>query len=343
MGFWSEVIYIFHGEDTYSLFKETASLEQKFGTGFSEAGDVIRLDLREESFEHLQNAIATLPFFGGTRLLILRNFFEKYSPKAGSKVTNKAHKTDANPNAVQHVKQLLISKPEFTTVIIESPVSQLKNSLLEEFTAIATIKHFPKLTESELQRWVVNYVNQRGGRIAHDAAAALSSMVGVDLWRLSNELDKLILLREDEIIDATSIKEAVVFTRDVNIFTILDAFFATDFLKAIRLLNEMMGTGSNYSYVLSMISRQVRLLLLAKEASSLSMGLGETRSHLGVNNDFVLKKTLKQAQGYSESDLVAFYGKLRDFDLAVKTGRFDPLLGLNIIFGAGITSQRTTG
>ena len=336
------MIYIFHGEDTYSLFKETASVEQEFGSGFSEDGDVIRLDLKEESFEHLQNAIATLPFFGGTRLLILRNFFEKSSFKVGSKVATQTQKADANSNVVHQVKQLLISKPEFTTVIIESPVSQLKNPLLEEFTAIASITHFPRPTESELQRWVVNYVDKRGGRIAHDAAAALSSMVGVDLWRLSNELDKLILLRENEIIDAPSIKEAVVFTRDVNIFTILDAFFATDYLKAIRLLNEIMGTGSNYSYVLSMISRQVRLLLLAKEASSLSMGLGETRSHLGINNDFVLKKTLKQAQGYRESDLVAFYGKLRDFDLAVKTGKFDPLLGLNIIFGAGIRSQGST-
>lgn len=336
------MIYIFHGEDTYSLFKETASVEQKFGAGFSGEGDVIRLDLKEESFEHLQNAVATVPFFGGNRLLILRNFFEKFSPKVGSKTTNKTQKTDVNLNFAHQVKQLLISKPEFTTVIIESPVSQLKNPLFEEFTALASIKHFPRLTESDLQRWVVGYVNQRGGRIAHDAAAVLASMVGVDLWRLSNELDKLILLRENEIIDAVSIKEAVVFTRDVNIFTILDAFFATNYLKAIRLLNEMLGTGSNYSYVLSMISRQVRLLLLAKEASSLSMGLGETRSHLGINNDFVLKKTLKQAQGYRESDLVAFYGKLRDFDLAVKTGRFDPLVGLNIIFGAGIRSQGST-
>ena len=336
------MIYIFHGEDTYSLFKGTATIEEQFGNRFSVNGSVLRLDLKEESFERLQNAIATAPFFGGNRLVILRNFFEKFSPKIVSKVSSQIQKTDANSNLVEQVKQLLVSKPEFTTVIIESPVSQMKNHLFEEFASIAEIRHFPELSESELQRWVVDYVNQRSGKITIDAASTLSNMVGVDLWRLSNELDKLLLLCQDKAIDATSIREAVVFTRDVNIFAILDAFFTGDHLKAIRLLNEILGAGSNYSYVLSMISRQVRLLLLAKEASGLSMGLREARSHLGIGNDFVLKKTLKQARGYHKSDLVAFYGRLRDFDLTVKTGKFDPVLGLNIIFGEGVNSKAIT-
>ena len=138
-----------------------------------------------------------------------------------SRPTNQTQKTDVNLNFAHQVKQLLISKPEFTTVIIESPVSQLKNPLFEEFTALASIKHFPRLTESDLQRWVVGYVNQRGGRIAHDAAAVLASMVGVDLWRLSNELDKLIVLRENEIIDRLISQSGKNLSEEqlINIFT----------------------------------------------------------------------------------------------------------------------------
>lgn len=165
----------------------------------------------------------------------------------------------------------------------------------------------------------------------------LCHMVGIDLWRLSSELEKLLLFCQDSTIDAASIKEAVVFTRDINIFAILDAFFEQDHFKAIRLFDGLLGSGTNFSYVLSMISRQVRLLLLAKETNILDLSLDQARIYLGINNDFILKKTLKQASKYSVRDLIAFYKKLRDFDTAVKTGKCDPRLGLNIIFGESIT------
>ena len=333
------MLYIFHGEDTYSLSQATALIEDSFAQGLSGDNNVIRLDLKEDSFDQLQTLVATVPFWGENRLVILRNLFEKFDSKVLAKVSSRVENVTSTANQIQRLKDLLIATPEFTTVIIESDFPQLGSPLFDDLASVAEVRYFAKLSEGNLQRWVVGYVTDRGGNITAEATSVLCHMVGVDLWRLSSELEKLLLFCQDSTIDAASIKKAVVFARDINIFAILDAFFEKDQFKAIRLFDGLLGSGTNLSYVLSMISRQVRLLLLAKETHILNLGLGQARVYLGTKSDFVLKKTLKQASKYSVHDLIAFYKKLRDFDRAVKTGKCEPGLGLNIIFGESITSQ----
>jgi len=55
----------------------------------------------------------------------------------------------------------------------------------------ATIQEFEPLEDSALKTWVASEAASKGLKISHSALSRLVMFAGNDLWRLSNEIDKL--------------------------------------------------------------------------------------------------------------------------------------------------------
>jgi DNA polymerase-3 subunit delta len=79
-----------------------------------------------------------------------------------------------------------------------------------------------------------------------------------------------------------------------------------------------------------MLHRQVRFIVLAKELLAQKISKLDIQSKLRLS-DYPLQKTLEQADKYSMPRLKQFYEKLLDTDLAIKTGKYDGELALNIL------------
>ena len=52
---------------------------------------------------------------------------------------------------------------------------------------------------------------------------------------------------------------------------------------------------------------------------------------MGVTNQFVLRKTMEQARRHSWSDIMWRYQRLLETDLAIKQGRLEPDLALELL------------
>ena len=69
---------------------------------------------------------------------------------------------------------------------------------------------------------------------------------------------------------------------------------------------------------------------------------GEIRNRLGLTHDFALRKTLEQANRYSLERLIDTYNRLLDADLAIKTGRYQAELALDILVNELCHSRKLT-
>jgi DNA polymerase-3 subunit delta len=80
-----------------------------------------------------------------------------------------------------------------------------------------------------------------------------------------------------------------------------------------------------------MLARQLRLIVRTKDIQTARMSPNELRNSLGLSSEFVARKTLEQAKRYSLPRLKQVYQRLLETDLAIKTGKYEPELALNIL------------
>ena len=111
----------------------------------------------------------------------------------------------------------------------------------------------------------------------------------------------------------------------------IDAVIDNNLPKSETVLLQLLKAGESPSGILSMFARQMRLIVRAKDLKHQKLSDTEIRSRLGINQEFLLRKTLEQASRYTELRLKQVFQKMLDTDIAIKTGIYDPELAINML------------
>mgnify|MGYP001590285205 CR=1 FL=1 len=162
------------------------------------------------------------------------------------------------------------------------------------------------------------------------AVRLLADLVGADLGVLTGEIEKLCLYGRGRRIEETDVRLLVNHAREASVFSLVDALVQRQTPQALRALHQLLDEGAVAPYLLFMITRQFRFLLRAQELVSQGLRQEVLAQRLGLSG-YPLRKTLQQAEEYEAERLEEVYRGLRDTDLAVKTGRQDPELALDLL------------
>ncbi|MEK7806751.1 MAG: DNA polymerase III subunit delta, partial [Chloroflexota bacterium] len=80
-----------------------------------------------------------------------------------------------------------------------------------------------------------------------------------------------------------------------------------------------------------MVERQLRLLALAREGIDQGVKERDLGGIMGGAAPFVVQKTVAQARRLSWQDITRHYHQLLETDLAIKQGRLEPDLALELL------------
>ena len=119
-------------------------------------------------------------------------------------------------------------------------------------------------------------------------------------------------------------------TREANIFMAVDAMIEGRAGVAIGQVHLLLQAGRPAAFVLAMMARQVRLLILAKELKSRRVPQGELGGRLGLAG-YPLRKTLEQAGKTDAQRLVDMHRRLVEADLSIKSTGADEELILDVL------------
>ena len=90
-----------------------------------------------------------------------------------------------------------------------------------------------KLYDDKIPGWISAYVKNKGFRIDDQAAVLLGEYLGVELSKVANELDKLMIGRQPgTTLDAELIEKNIGISKDFNVFELQKAFTKRDVFKA---------------------------------------------------------------------------------------------------------------
>lgn len=173
------------------------------------------------------------------------------------------------------------------------------------------------LNEFEAAKWLAAEAKKRGGELQAREAGALVARAGIDQWRLSNELDKLLL---NGAITVEAIENLVEATPQANAFGLLDAVMQGRPETVKKLLAEAKLSEDPYM-LFGLLSSQIMLL------SALVYGKGRSVDGIAKMlkvHPFPLKKLSPIAARMTTSQLREMIETVAELDDNTKSTGIDP-------------------
>jgi len=175
-----------------------------------------------------------------------------------------------------------------------------------------------KLYDNQIPSWILEYVKERGFSIDNSATAVLSEYLGVDLSKITNELDKLMLVvKKGEQITTKLIEYHIGISKDYNVFELQNALGKKDVLKANRIINHFAANPKDHHIVpvLSALFSYFQKIMVYHFLDDKSPK--SAASALKVN-PFFITQYQTASRNYNTQQLFNIFKYLKDYDLRSK-------------------------
>lgn len=318
--------YIFHGDDEFTLWEAVSNLKAELGDPSLVEVNTTVLDGRNLTLAELQHACDAIPFLGERRLVIVTNLLARFNPQKGGR-------SEADQQLVEGLRAYLPQVPATTCLVFaESKPLSGRNPILKlaQGDPQAVVQEFKVPRRNELGPWIARRAKARGGTFRTGAVMALAAFGGTDLRLLDQEIQKLITYTGDRPVTEADVRQLVPAARQADVFAMVDALGHRNLKRAAQRLHELLDAGEVPAYLLYMITRQFRILLQVKELLRRGVPQREIPAQLGLH-PFVVQKALDQARHFTPRQLQAIYQYLVETDEAVKAGRMEGGLALDLL------------
>jgi len=307
------MIIFFYGEDTFRMRQKLRELKEKFVTASLGDTNLAVLDGERITYDEFVRQILAMPFLSKTRLVIVENLLRKAKKDVAEKIPEGFKKMTAST----------------VLVFVEEGIPDRRTALFRKLSK-EKVEEFKLLEPESLRRWIKKEVETRGGTIDSAAILKLAEFVGNDLWRMTNEIDKLIAFGPK--ITHQNIEILVNPQIQANIFNLIDAMAQKNIKLANKELYRLLNSGANELYILTMIIYQYRNLLIIKDLGERLKNTNRwaLAKKAGLH-PFVIQKSLAVLGKYSLDQLKNVYGILQDFDVRMKTGKIESRVALELL------------
>jgi len=325
------LLYILSGEDEFSVHQALEEIKKGLGDRDMLSANTTILDGGQLNADNLRPVCATVPFLAEKRLVVVKGLLGRFEPKAGGGGRQKAAAKTSRRDECQAFADCLMEMPESTVVVLVDGKVGGANPLRKALAGKATVKNYPRLRKPELREWINKRVKQGGGDISPPAVDLLVSHVGGNLWAMSSEIEKLLLFASGRRIETEDVEKIVSHAREVSVFAMVDAILEFRVRAAEQALHSLLQRGAAPGYLMAMLVRQVRMIVLAKEMRGNRVADADMQKRLGLANEYAFRKTLEQAGGHSMERMKRLYRCLLETDLSIKTGKYDSELALTML------------
>jgi len=213
-----------------------------------------------------------------------------------------------------------------TCLVLTARKLDQRSRIFRSLQRFAVVLRFPTLERGGLERWLQERAKRQGKVLTPEAQLLLLDLQGTELLRLAQEMDKLCLsVGERRRIEAADVVAAVGEDRMRRIFELTAQVGRRDMVEALTCLRHLLEAGEEPLQILGMLTRQVRLLVKAKELLAESRSTAEISRALGVPMPF-LPELLEEAKASPLSQFERALARLLTLDRDLKSrGKGQPI------------------
>ena len=225
-----------------------------------------------------------------------------------------------------------LENPSETTFFIftENEVDK-RSKLYKTVQKTGYAAEFAVQDENTLKRWVAGMLAREEKKITENTVQLFLSKTGTDMENIQMELEKLVCYCLDREVVTSEDVEAVCTTRVSNhIFDMINAVALGQPRQALNLYYDLLALKEPPMRILFLIARQCNMLLQVKELKNRGFDNRTIGSKIGIA-PFIAGKYLTQASRFKTSVLRRAVKQCVEAEAAVKTGRMDDRMSVEIL------------
>ena len=261
------------------------------------------------SINEVINDLYTLPLISKHKLAVIKE-------------AEKINKNDET-KLIGYFNRLSL-KNIFSTLIIIYKEGRPNKELITAIKRIGIVANFGITDKEKLVLWIKSKFRQSNKKITQEAIFYLQSIVGSDLGRLFNEIEKIdIYTKDQKIIEKEDVMTTIGGSEAVNIFKVLDSIGDKDIKNAIDGLVKLNQGNLHHLSIFAMIYRQIKLILQTKLLLANGFNFKDVEKKLKLPY-FVVEKIIKQSKKYTFKEIGKSYELLNIADLELKDSQKEP-------------------
>lgn len=313
------MLFLLSGTDTFRMLERSKSLERDFLQSHP-AGQKFALNIDENWDEAARSLlVSTLsPGLFATPYVIAIRGAETLDDKGG-----------------EWLADTLARKSDLVLVVLTIVLGGKKklpkwwNALLKKGDVKAEV--CGELTSGECAKYIDSVLATLDPELVIEPRAKtwLVEALSGDTGRLTQELTRLALSAHKQMITLAQVTETITPTREVVTFQALDALVRGERARAIALFRQEETEPDAPFALLGLCAWQVRRLIAIKELAEMGKTAADIARELKTS-PYPIQKTLPLVSRFSFPRLRRALILLADFDQALKTGRLQPGVALDL-------------
>ena len=253
--------------------------------------------------EQIIDLAETLPFFSDRRIILLED-------------------TGWFKSACDVIEEYISQGVCETTCIVfcEKEIDK-RSKAFKTVSKVGMVSEFMTQDVGSLCTWAVGNARKAGLDMSQQDAKHLIDVVGMDMTRLTNEMDKLISYSLDKgRISATDIDAICSRLLEDKVFEMVEALAMHKKNRALALYYDLVALKEAGIKILVLVTRQYEMILKVKDLELKRKNDGEIGAAIG-KAPWIAKNYRNQGSGYSLTQLKKIVELCAETDMKIKSGR----------------------
>ena len=301
------MVYLLYGTNDFAIQKEIEKITKDF-----DKMNISKYDLTEDDIKDVISDAETFSMFADSKVVIAENAAIFTSSGSGDLETLENYLAHINPNTI------LI----FT--VNEEKVDERKKITKKIKKDYKLISFNQNETPNSLVRNLLNDYNITSSNIN-----LLIDRVGTNPLILENEVNKIKLYKDDKTVTKEDIINLTTKRPEIDIFKLIDDIVMKNKDEALEIYNEMLKVNEEPLKIVILLASQFRLMYQAKELAKKGYSEKNISEVLKVH-PYRVKLALQKGKKYKAETLLNYLSVLADIDIAIKTGKTDKNLALEL-------------
>lgn len=293
-------IYFLFGDESYYIDKICETFAKNLLTKEEQELNQVTLYGKDITTEQIISEAKQFPFGAKKRLLII---------KEAQQLKN-----------IELLMPYIANPQENTTLVIAYKKKSIdkRTSFGKNLAKKCVVFESKKLYPEKIPNWILSYVHEYGFKIENSAALILTEYLGSDLSKITNELDKLMLVtKKQDPISSASIEYHIGISKDYNIFEFQNALGKRDVIKANKIIKYFSKDNKNHHIIViinALFSFFNKIMIYhfledkSKRSASIALKI----------NPFFINQYQEAARNYTKKQLFFIFKYIKEYDLRSK-------------------------